>query len=162
MRILLIATAVLVLAATWAHGAEPGADEVAQLRALVPSQSHAMMDVEYNFANLWFAARARNWPLATFYLNESRSHVQWTIRLRPVRKLASGQDLPLQPLFDAFDHAGVDELRAAIQQKEGKAFRKAYQDTLTQCHACHVAAEKPFLRPVIPSRPASPLISMRP
>ena len=29
-----------------------------KLRALVPSQSHAMKDVAFQFTNLWFAGRA--------------------------------------------------------------------------------------------------------
>jgi hypothetical protein len=33
---------------------------------------------------------------------------------------------------------------------------------LAQCQACHAAAEKPFLRPQIPTAPPSPLIDMRP
>ena len=45
--------------------------EIDALRALVPSQSHAMMDVDYHFSNLWFAAANDNWPLAQFYLNAS-------------------------------------------------------------------------------------------
>ena len=43
--------------------------EIEQLKGL-PSQSHAMMDVDYHLANLWFAAHTKNWPLA-----ESRAAV---------------------------------------------------------------------------------------
>ena len=38
--------------------------EIEALKRLVPSQSHAMADVDYHFANLWFAAQNANWPLA--------------------------------------------------------------------------------------------------
>lgn len=146
---------------TPAIGADAGPETVEQLRALLPSQSHAMMDVEYHFANLWFAGREANWPLATFYLNETRSHVQWTVRLRPVRKLASGQDLELKPLYDSFESGGVAAVRAAIEHKDRREFDASYRQTLALCHACHVAAEKPFLKPVVPTQPASRLIQMR-
>lgn len=147
---------------TPAIGADAGPETVEQLRALLPSQSHAMMDVEFHFANLWFAGRESNWPLATFYLNETRSHVQWTVRLRPVRKLASGQDLELKPHYDSFEAGGVGAVRAAIEHRNRKEFDAAYRTTLGLCHACHVAAEKPFLKPVVPAQPASRLIRMRP
>ncbi len=161
MRTLLIAaSASLVTPCVLA--AEPAVDAVEQLRAMLPSQSHAMMDVEYHFANLWFAARESNWPLATFYLNETRSHVAWTVRLRPVRKLASGQDLELKPLVESFEHGGIDAVRATLEHKDGKAFERAYRDTLTLCYACHVAAEKPFLKPEVPHDPAARLIRMKP
>jgi hypothetical protein len=47
-----------------------------------------MVDVDSSTRHLWFAGKAQNWPLATFYLNETRSHLNWTVRLRPVRKLS--------------------------------------------------------------------------
>ena len=62
--------------------------ELEALKALVPSQSHAMMDVDYHFSNLWFAVVNENWPLASFYLNETRSHLRWAVRIRPVRRLS--------------------------------------------------------------------------
>lgn len=161
MRILLVACC-SALFGTGALAAEPAQDAVEQLRALLPSQSHAMMDVEYHFTNLWFAAREANWPLANFYLNETRSHVQWTVRLRPVRKLASGKDLELKPLYEDFEHGGVNVLRAALERKDGKAVEAAYRETLARCYACHVAAEKPFLKPDVPRQPASHLIQMQP
>jgi len=51
------------------------AREVARRRRLVPSQSHAMQDVICHYTNLWFAGQKANWPLAQFYLNETRSHI---------------------------------------------------------------------------------------
>jgi hypothetical protein len=49
--------------------------EIEQLRGRLPDQSHVMKDVGYHFSNLWFAARAKNWPRAKFYLDETRSHL---------------------------------------------------------------------------------------
>jgi hypothetical protein len=169
MRIPLIGIACTLLAGNTAFAAEtsnPGPSDMAslkaeieQLRSLTPGQSHAMIDVEYHFANLWFAGKNSNWPLATFYLNETRSRVQWALRIRPVRKLASGQDLDLKPMADAFEATGITAIRAALDSHDVKAFDAAYRATLSQCHACHVAAEKPFLNPQIPQHPASPLIN---
>jgi hypothetical protein len=154
-----------------AQAMEPNADaaqvaalkaEIEQLRGQIPSQSHAMTDVDYQFTNLWFAAQEKNWPLATFYLNETRSHIEWTVRLRPVRKLASGQDLELRPLLQAIEQSGLTDIRAALDKHDGKAFKAAYQETLKQCYSCHLASEKPFLRPGIPSSPATHIIQMQP
>jgi hypothetical protein len=136
--------------------------DIEQLRGQIPSQSHAMTDVDYQFTNLWFAAQEHNWSLATFYLNETKSHIEWTVRLRPVRKLASGQDLDLRPLLQAIEQSGLTELRAALDKHDGKAFKAAYQETLKECYSCHLAAEKPVLRPGIPTGPATHLIQMAP
>lgn len=136
--------------------------DIEQLRGQLPSQSHAMTDVDYQFANLWFAAQERNWPLATFYLNETRSHINWTVRLHPLRKLASGQELDLRPLLQAIEQSGLTEIRTALDKRDIKAFKSAYQDTLKQCYSCHLASEKPFLRPGIPASAATHLIQMKP
>jgi len=41
--------------------------DVDRLKSIVPTQSHTMTDVGYHWANLWFAAQHRNWPLARFF-----------------------------------------------------------------------------------------------
>jgi hypothetical protein len=64
--------------------------DVARLKVNAPSQSHTMSDVGYHWTNLWFAAEKKNWPLAMFYFEEARSHILWTIQLRPVRKGPDG------------------------------------------------------------------------
>ena len=87
-----------------------------RLRTLIPSQSHAMIDVAYHFTNLWFAGKQQNWPLAQFYFNEARNHILWAIRLVPVRKVATG-DLALQPIFDAFDKGQLGEVKQAIADR---------------------------------------------
>src|SRR5205823_755637 len=63
--------------------------EVALLKALVPSNSHIMMDVQFHWTNLWFAGQKKNWPLALYYFNESRGHITWLIKKSPIIR---GQD----------------------------------------------------------------------
>jgi len=137
-------------------------DEVTQLRALVPTQAHTMVDVEHQFANLWFAARERNWPLARFYFNETRGRIAWTVRIRPVRKLESGADLPLAPFVQNIEDVGFTPLKAAIEARDSRAVKVAYQRTLDACYACHKAVEKPQLKPEVPQHPGALLIRMQP
>ena len=94
-----------------------------------------MSDVDYHLANLWFAGQQENWPLAEFYLNETRSHLNWAVRLRPVRKLSNGAELDVGAMLKGIDRKMIDS-----------------------CHGCHTAAEKPYLRPHIPEAPASRMI----
>src|ERR1700688_5040725 len=78
--------------------------DIAHLKEVVPSQSHSMTDVGYQFANLWFAGTKKNWPLADFFLNESRQHITWTIRMRPVRKDTEGNPVDLKAIFDTISN----------------------------------------------------------
>jgi len=133
--------------------------EIARLKELVPTQSHAMADVGYHWANLWFAAAARNWPLATFYFDEARYHVMWTIMIRPVRKDADGQPVDLKALFEGIDKGVLSTVSQAIATKDHPAFVIAYKQALEACYSCHKASGKPYLRPTIPHAPGEPPIN---
>ena len=135
--------------------------DIAHLKEVVPSQSHSMADVAYHFSNLWFAAKKGNWALAAFNLNETRSHIRWTIRIRPVRRLA-GNPVDLVPIYDTIDNGVMNSLKASIDEKDIDKFEVAYKRTMTACYGCHQAAGLPFLRPVIPTAPAQTIISFDP
>jgi hypothetical protein len=136
--------------------------EIDALKRVVPSQSHAMIDVDYHFSSLWFAAQNANWPLAAFYLNETKSHLGWAVRIRPVRKLSTGQAFELQPMLQGIENSSLAGIKTAIDQKDQRAFEAAYRQGMTECHACHTRAEKPYLRPRIPEAPAARMIDMKP
>lgn len=136
--------------------------DVDRLKDAVPSQSHAMTDVGYQFVNLWFAAEKRNWPLATFYLNETRSHIRWTIRIRPVRKDLAGNPVDLKGIFDGVENGVMNSLKEAIEKKDRGQFVTAYKQTLEACYACHKASDKPFLRPMIPLTESQSIINPDP
>ena len=127
-------------------------DEIEQLKGMVPDQSHVMKDVAYHFSNLWFAGQARNWPLAAFYLSETRSHLRWAVRVRPVRQTTGGQ-IDLRSILDGIDRSLLANLQKAIEMRDQATFSQAYRDTLTGCYACHQASEKPYLRPHVPDGP---------
>jgi len=136
--------------------------DVARLKANAPSQSHTMSDVGYHWTNLWFAAEKKNWPLAMFYFEETRQHILWTIRLRPVRKGPDGNDVNLVPIFEGIDTSAFKAIGEAIQQQDAQMFAAAYRTTLDACYGCHKASGKPYLRPMIPSAPAQTIINFDP
>ena len=135
--------------------------EIEELKGRVPSQSHAMMDIDCHFTNLWFAAQSRNWPLAQFYLNETRSHLRWAVRIIPVRRIPGGE-IDLRGLLEAVDSTGLADIGKAISEKNGVAFDGAYRRTLEGCYSCHKASDKPYLRPRIPEQPAARIINFDP
>jgi glucose/arabinose dehydrogenase len=126
---------------------------------LLPDQAHAMMDVGYHFANLWFAADKGNWPLAGYYLETTRSHLKWAVRLQPVRKTKAGIDVDLNGILQAVDNTMLAEVNKAIENKDIAGFKTAYGRTTEGCYACHTAAEKPFLRVQVPTAPPATIIN---
>ena len=117
-----------------------------------------MKDVACHFTNLWSAARQQNWPLADFYLAETRSHLRWAVRIIPVRKTPEGQELKLADILDPMDKPVLKELQATIAANDSEAFRAKYEQTLSSCYSCHVATGKPFLRLQIPRQPEAQII----
>ncbi len=125
--------------------------DVARLKANAPPQSHTMSDVGYHWTGLWFAGEQKNWPLAKFYFDETRQHILWTIRLRPVRKGPDGNDVNLLPIFEAIDTSAFKAVAEAIEQQDARSFEAAYRMTLEACYGCHKASGKLYLRPTIPT-----------
>jgi hypothetical protein len=136
--------------------------DIAHLKEVVPSQSHTMTDVAYQFACLWFAGKANNWPLAAFFLNEARQHIRWTIRIRPIRKDLEGNSVDLKGIYDSVDDSVMAKLQQAIDKKDGVQFAATYKETLVQCYSCHKASGKPYLRPMVPTGPPQTIINFDP
>jgi len=135
--------------------------EIERLKSIVPGQATAMTQVAYNFNNLWFAAHAENWPLAQFYLNETRVRLRWALRITPSRKISTG-DLELQPLLDALEKGSFAKLGEAVAAKNMADIESSYRATLESCHACHTASEKPYLELQVPTQPAEAMIRFAP
>src|SRR5258706_3079893 len=97
-------------------------------------QALVMVDVGYHFANLWFAVEKQNWPLANYYLGETRSHLRWAVRLHPVRQTKTG-DVDLKGILDAVDNSLLSAIGAAITNKDSAKFQIAYRQTIEGWYA---------------------------
>lgn len=136
--------------------------EVTRLKGIVPDQSHAMADVGYHFANLWFAGEKKNWPLAGFYCDETRAHLKWAVRIIPMRKDPAGQPVDLKAILEAVDGSLLAEVKKSIDSKDREKFVATYKQALEGCYACHKASGKPYLHPQIPLTPPQTIISFEP
>ena len=98
---------------------DPGR-RVEALEKLVPDQAHIMADVGDHFTNLWFAGRAENWPLADFYLGETKSHLRWAVRRIPIRKDNQGREINLGDILEAFENSQLTAAEAG-HRRQGPA-----------------------------------------
>ena len=138
------------------------AADVEVLKAKATDQSHVMKDVSEHFGNLWFAGQAGNWPLADFFLSETHSHLKWAVRVIPKRKDNAGRDVDLVAILQAVENSPLKDLENAVKAKDKVAFEKAYRFMLEGCYSCHKAADKPYLRPQMPTRPETAVINFDP
>ena len=132
------------------------------LEAFIPDQAHIMADVGDHFTNLWFAGRAQNWPLADFYLGETKSHLHWAVRRIPIRKDNQGREINLVNILEAFENSQLTRLKTVIDHKDRPGFETVYRDSLTVCYSCHKAADKPYLRPQVPTEPETRIMNFDP
>ena len=135
--------------------------EVAALKQLIPTNSTIMMDVQWHWTNLWFAGKKRNWPLAQYYFNESRGHIQWLVRKNPmIRNNVEQKDVDLQGIFDGIDTSSLAMVKDAIEKKDGPTFDKNYKLMLESCYACHKAIGRPYIRPQMPTAQVQSIVNM--
>jgi hypothetical protein len=135
--------------------------EIETIKGKLPDQAHAMKDVGYHFTNLWFAAQKENWPLAKFYLAETRAHLKWAVRIIPERKTSQG-NLDLRPMLEGLDKTSFAAVEKPLNDRDHAGFTQAYTAAATACNSCHIASEKPFLKIIIPEKPEVEIIDFNP
>ena len=136
--------------------------DLAHLNDLIPPHSHPMVEAGMFAANLWFAGEKKNWPLAGYYLNETRNRIRWEVHLNPGPKGADGKPVDMQSIFDGIDNGTLPLVRKAIEGQDSKEFAVEYKRLLEDCYSCHKAAARPYLRPMVPVSGAQPIINLDP
>lgn len=136
--------------------------DVQTLKDKAVSASVAMADVGFHWSNLWFAGQSQNWPLANYYYSEARNHVAWLTRITPTPKGPDGKLVDLKSIFEAIDTSAFAAVKAAIANKDAKAFPQAYHEALEACYSCHKAVGRPYLRLQIPKTLPQPIINLDP
>lgn len=136
--------------------------DVTRLREITPPMSHPMVEVAMFAANLWFAGDKKNWPLANYYLGEMRNRMAWEVRLNPSPKGADGNPVDMKNIFDGIDMGSLTKLKTIIGMKDNKQFAMEYKNLLSDCYSCHKTANRPYLRPMVPTSGAQPIVNLDP
>jgi len=136
--------------------------DVTHLKEITPPNSHPMVDVGMFAANLWFAGDRKNWPLANYYLGEMRNRIRWEVRVNPSPKGADGSPVDMANTFDGIDKGSLTRVKMAIDRKDSKEFAKQYKMMLEDCYSCHKNAGRPYLRPMVPTSGAQPIVNLDP
>jgi hypothetical protein len=118
-------------------------------KAYVPGLEQLMNVILMEHNKLWFAAKARNWPLADYQLGEIKEVMGDIQDLIPVFK-----NLPLADMLDAVITKEIVDLEKSIEAKDYKAFVSGYDRLTKACNACHQGTENGFIVIRRPTRPA--------
>jgi len=123
----------------------------------VPGLGEFMAATQVRHAKLWFAGKARNWPLAKFELHEIKEGFEDATKLHPTLK-----DQPLATMISSNLGAPLADLARAIAAKNKRRFARAFDRLTAGCNACHTAASHAYIRIQRPFAPPVPNQNFQP
>lgn len=116
------------------------------LEQLAESQhgmAHLMKEVSERYHVLYYAAKARNWKLAQYQLNQVKALFRIGATLRPKYT----EDL------NGFAKSHFDPLGAAISAQDWKAFEKHYTSAIQESDKFHEKYGYGYIHFVLPKNP---------
>lgn len=141
--------------ATPAPATNPSIEKIEQrlckLESVTPDVGQTMLSIQLHFSKLYFAAEARNWDLARFEREEIIEDLDTVVALKP-----EDNGVSLAGIIGAFTNSSsgpLASLKDAIDVSDRPLFRKAYQDCIVTCNACHQSTGRPFIVITIPTNP---------
>jgi heme exporter protein D len=123
------------------------ADVKAQ-KELAPGLGDYMTTIQLHAGKLWFAARASNWKLAEYEINELKETMEAARALN-----AEKNGVKISNVLHAVLQTEVAQLAESVKRKNQAEFLKSYDDTLSACNGCHFEAGYEFIHIVRPSAP---------
>lgn len=122
--------------------------DLAAAKEAAPGLGDYMTTIQFHSGKLWFAAKAMNWDLADYELDELKETMEAAKTLN-----AEKGGVKISNVLDAVIKTQVAELAEAIKRKNSSEFQKAYDETLSACNGCHTESGHKFIQIVRPSAP---------
>ncbi len=124
----------------WSGKKDMAIDEIAMIQ---PVLARLMPEIGNRTWKLYYAARARNWPNATYQWKEARKLFEIGAFTRPKHEDAIEEYLR--------DHWAP--LGAAIESQNLDAFLEAFDAAIDAANAWHEKKDKPYIRWRVPDHP---------
>jgi hypothetical protein len=122
--------------------------ESAALKASAPGLGEYMSTIQLHAGKLWFAAKATNWDLAGYELDELKETMEAAENLNEEKN-----GVKISPVLDSVLKTQVTALEETLKVKNAAKFQKAYDEMLTACNGCHADAGYKFIHVVRPAAP---------
>jgi hypothetical protein len=122
--------------------------DLASSKELAPGLGEYMTTIQLHAGKLWFAAKAANWQLAQYELNELKETMEAAKALN-----AEKNGVKISNVLDSVLQTQVAELDKSIKSKSPADFQKSYDDALSACNGCHTETGHKFIQIVRPSAP---------
>ena len=122
--------------------------ELATAKELAPGLGEFMTTIQLHAGKLWFAAKATNWDLAEYELDELKE----TMKAAQNLNVEKG-GVKISNVLDSVLHTQIAQLAESIKHKSSSEFQKSYDQTLSACNGCHTESGYKFIRIIRPSAP---------
>lgn len=138
----------LLVASSPGHGADGLVKDVREIKAALPKFGIPMREVGERFQNMYFAARAENWGLAT-YMAKSMNAAMNSVKV---------SEAYLYPFWENFYGGYFKPVSAAIEAQDIKSFEKEVAVVVEKCNYCHYVMAFQFIKVKVPTTPATQLL----
>lgn len=127
---------------------EPLQQQVREIRAVMPKFGIPMREVGERFQNMYFAAQAGNWGLAS-YMSKSMSAAMNPIKVSQAY---------LYPFWENFYGNYYKPVTLAIEAGDASRFEREFTAAIDKCNSCHYEMGFAFVRVRKPAGPATQLL----
>jgi hypothetical protein len=107
-----------------------------------------MTTLQLHAGKLWLAAKASNWELADYELDELKETMEAAKALN-----AEKNSVKISGVLDSVLQTQIAQLANTIKRKRPAEFQKAYDETLSACNGCHTEAGFKFIHIIRPTAP---------
>jgi hypothetical protein len=132
----------------WTGHREMSIEDVATIQ---PGLGRIMPEIGARTWKLYYAAKAENWPLATFQAKEIKGLMELGAFTRPKHEEALNQ----------YMEENWKPLQDAVNKKDFKAFEEAFNKAIEMANAYHELKDKPYIVWKLPDTPP-PDLDLRP
>jgi hypothetical protein len=122
--------------------------ELVTVKEQAPGLGEYMTTIQLHMGKLWFTAKASNWELAEYELDELKETMEAAKGLN-----AEKNGVKISNVLDSVLQTQVAQLAESIKRKSPGEFQKLYAETLSACNGCHTEAGYNFIHIVRPSAP---------
>ena len=122
--------------------------ELVKLKETASGLGEYMTTIQLHAGKLWFAAKAANWDLAQYELDELKETMEAAKTLN-----AEKNGVKVSNVLDAVLQSQIVQLEDAIKHKVKSEFQKSYDAALSACNGCHTEAGVRFIQIVRPLAP---------
>jgi len=113
---------------------------LSDMAEIQPGLGTIMMEFGHRFYITYYAAKASNWELAKYEIDEliEAQEVAETTRPKYTTQLKE------------FESAFISKLQNSIEKKDWELFKKNYEQTTNACNRCHKENEHPYIQYRLP------------